>query len=78
MSSNPSFSSRQSLVELLSSLSQAELKALQIFQKYISNEDSYISPSILREHPLRFCLRYLRADDFNVEKLLNDTKNMCS
>ena len=66
MSSEASPSSRQSLTQLLSSLSPTEVEALQIFHKRISEKDFYVSPNVMREHPVRFCLRYLRADDFNV------------
>lgn len=68
MSSSEPSASPQSLSQLLSSLTQAEIRALQNFQKVVSNESAYVGSSVMREHPIRFCLRYLRADDFNVEE----------
>ena len=63
-----SFASQESLPQLLSSLSQNQVEALQQFHTYISGTDAYVYPDVMREHPIRFCLRYLRADDFNVKQ----------
>jgi len=63
-----SFISRESLPKLLSSLSQTQVEALQQFHKYISGTDVYVHPEVMREHPIRFCLRYLRADGFNIKQ----------
>ena len=68
MSSDERSPSKQSLSQLLSSLTQAEVGALQKFQKIISDESAFVRTSVMREHPIRFCLRFLRADDFNVEE----------
>jgi hypothetical protein len=68
-------SAKATITDLLQALGPNEAESLANFQKAIAADASLAIPrDILREHPTRFALRFLRADDYDTSKALERVK----
>jgi len=63
-----------SLPDLLKELSAEQHASLVQYEELMQSAALSISPEILREHPKRFALRFLRADDYDVKAALERLK----